>query len=161
VSFSLKNSSLHSSGEIAECSVLSEITGRVLENSAECHQINYDVDRCTEYVYPRLLYQISQRLNSGVNIAITPYFNFFLLLDPDYRCRSGFMTLPPAPLPESSPLWFFFLEWAQIAQGVGYEGIRWTRGFTWFSPPERNTLRPRVNGVVLLCLSVRLKSPSR
>jgi hypothetical protein len=23
-------------------------------------------------------------------------------------CRSGFTTLPPAPLPESSPLWFFF-----------------------------------------------------
>jgi hypothetical protein len=75
------------------------------------------------------------------------------------KCRSGFTTLPPAPLPESSPLWFFFLEWAQIAQGVGYEGIRWTRGFTWFGPPKRNTLRPRVNGVVLLCLSVRLKSP--
>jgi hypothetical protein len=54
----------------------------------------------------------------------------------------------------------FFLEWAQIAQGVGYEGIRWTRGFTWFWLPERNTLRPRVNRVVLLCLSVRLKSPS-
>jgi hypothetical protein len=51
-----------------------------------------------------------------------------------------------------------FVGGAQIAQGVGYEGIRWTRGFTWFGPPERNTLRPRVNGVVLLCLSVRLKS---
>jgi hypothetical protein len=36
------------------------------------------------------------------------------------------MTLPPVPLQESSPLWFLFLEWAQIAQGVGYEGIRWT-----------------------------------
>jgi hypothetical protein len=70
------------------------------------------------------------------------------------------MTLPPAPLPERSPLWFFFLEWAQIAQGVGYQEIRWTRGFTWFGPSERNTLRPRVNGVVLLCLSVRLKSSS-
>jgi hypothetical protein len=75
-------------------------------------------------------------------------------------CRSGFTTLPPAPLPESSPLWFFFLEWAQIAQGVGYQGIWWTRGFTWFGPPERNTLRPRVNEVVLLCLSDWLKSPS-
>jgi hypothetical protein len=53
-----------------------------------------------------------------------------------------------------------FVEGAQIAQGVGYEEIRWTRGFTWFGPPERNTLRPRVNGVVLVCLSVRLKSPS-
>jgi hypothetical protein len=51
-----------------------------------------------------------------------------------------------------------FVGGAQIAQGVGYEGIRWTRGFTWFETPERNTLRPRVNGVVLLCLSVRLKS---
>jgi hypothetical protein len=51
-----------------------------------------------------------------------------------------------------------FVGGAQIAQGVGYQGIRWTRGFTWFGPPERNTLRPRVNGVVLLCLSVRLKS---
>jgi hypothetical protein len=37
--------------------------------------------------------------------------------------------------------------------------IRWTRAFMWFRPPERNTLRLRVNGVVLLCLSVRLKSP--
>jgi hypothetical protein len=52
-----------------------------------------------------------------------------------------------------------FVGGAQIAQGVGYEGIRWIQGFTWFGPPERNTLRPRVNGVVLLCLSVRLKSP--
>jgi hypothetical protein len=52
-----------------------------------------------------------------------------------------------------------FVGGAQIAQGVGYEGIRWTRGFTWFGPSEHNTLRPRVNGVVLLCLSVRLKSP--
>jgi hypothetical protein len=53
-----------------------------------------------------------------------------------------------------------FVGGAQIAQSVGYGGIRWTRGFTWFGPPERNTLRPWVNGVVLLCLSVRLKSPS-
>jgi hypothetical protein len=51
-----------------------------------------------------------------------------------------------------------FVGGAQIVQGVGYQGIRWTRGFTWFRPPERNTLRPRVNEVVLLCLSVRLKS---
>jgi hypothetical protein len=42
---------------------------------------------------------------------------------------------------------------------ASYEGIRWTRGFTWFGSPERNTLRLRVNRVVLLCLSVRLKSP--
>jgi hypothetical protein len=79
---------------------------------------------------------------------------------PGTNCRSGFTTLPLTPLPESSPLWFFFLELAQMAHGVGYEGIRWTRGFTWFEPPECNTLRPRVNGVVLLCLSVRLKSLS-
>jgi hypothetical protein len=51
-----------------------------------------------------------------------------------------------------------FVGGAQITQGVGYQEIRWTRGFTWFRPPERNTLRPRVNEVVLLCLSVRLKS---
>jgi hypothetical protein len=40
--------------------------------------------------------------------------------------RIGFIKFSPAPLPESSLLWFFFSEWAQIAQGVGYEGIRWT-----------------------------------
>jgi hypothetical protein len=51
-----------------------------------------------------------------------------------------------------------FVGGAQIARGVGYPGIRWTRGFTWFGPPERNTLRPRVKGVVLLCLSARLRS---
>jgi hypothetical protein len=37
-------------------------------------------------------------------------------------------------------------------------GIRWTRRFTWFELPERNTLRLRVNRVVLLCLSARLRS---
>jgi hypothetical protein len=51
-----------------------------------------------------------------------------------------------------------FVGGAQIARRVGYPGIRWTRRFTWFGPPERNTLRPRVNGVVLLCLSARLRS---
>jgi hypothetical protein len=51
-----------------------------------------------------------------------------------------------------------FIVGAQIAQGFGYQGIRWTRGFTWFGPSERNTLRPRVNEVVLMCLSIRLKS---
>jgi hypothetical protein len=51
-----------------------------------------------------------------------------------------------------------FVGGAQIAQGVGYQGIRRTQGFTWFRPPERNTLRPRVNEVVLLCLSTRLRS---
>jgi hypothetical protein len=50
-----------------------------------------------------------------------------------------------------------FVGGAQIAQGVGYQGIRWTRGFTWFGPPERNTLLPHVNGVVLLFLSARLR----
>jgi hypothetical protein len=41
---------------------------------------------------------------------------------------------------------------------ASYEGIRWTQRFTWFGPPERNTLRPWVKGVVLLCLSARLGS---
>jgi hypothetical protein len=50
-----------------------------------------------------------------------------------------------------------FIGGAQIAQGFSYQGIWWTQGFTWFGPPERNTLRPRVNGVVLLCLPVRLQ----
>jgi hypothetical protein len=31
-----------------------------------------------------------------------------------------------------------------------YGWTQWTRRFTWFGPPERNTLRPRENGVVLL-----------
>jgi hypothetical protein len=51
-----------------------------------------------------------------------------------------------------------FVGGAQIARGVGYPGIRWTRRFMWFGPPERNTLRPWVNGVVLLCLRARLRS---
>jgi hypothetical protein len=62
--------------------------------------------------------------------------------------------------PREQPAVVLLLEWAQIAQGVGYEEMRWTRGFTWFRLSERNTLRPWVNGVVLLCLSVQLKSPS-
>jgi hypothetical protein len=71
-------------------------------------------------------------------------------------CRSGFTTLPPVPLQEQYRCGSF------VGGGFGllvasYEGIRWTRGFTWFGPPERNTLRPRVNGVVLLCLSARLR----
>jgi hypothetical protein len=41
---------------------------------------------------------------------------------------------------------------------ASYEEIRWIRGFTWFGSSERNTLRPRVKGVVLLCLSARLRS---
>jgi hypothetical protein len=72
-------------------------------------------------------------------------------------CRSGFTTLPPVP-PLEQYRCGSFVGGAQIAQGVGYQGIRWTRGFTWFRPPERNTLRPRVNGVVLQCLSARLSS---
>jgi hypothetical protein len=73
------------------------------------------------------------------------------------RCRSGFTTLPPVPLQEQYRCGSF-IGGAQIAQGVGYQGIRWTRRFTWFGPLERNTLRPQVNGVVLLCLSARLRS---
>jgi hypothetical protein len=46
-SFGLKNANLPLSGEVAECSVLTEIIGRVLDNLAECHQVNYDGDRCT------------------------------------------------------------------------------------------------------------------
>jgi hypothetical protein len=55
------------------------------------------------------------------------------------------------------PLWFFYWRGSD-RKGVGYRGIRRTRGFTWFGPPERNTLRPWVNEVVLLCLSARLRS---
>jgi hypothetical protein len=73
------------------------------------------------------------------------------------NCRSGFTTLPPVP-PLEQYRCGSFVGGAQIAQGVGYRGIRRTRGFTWFGPPERNTLRSRVNGVVLLCLSARLRS---
>jgi hypothetical protein len=70
-------------------------------------------------------------------------------------CRSGFTTLPPVSLQEQYHCGSF-VGGAQIAQGVGYQGIWWTQRFTWFGPPERNTLRPWVNGVVLLCLSARL-----
>jgi hypothetical protein len=34
------------------------------------------------------------------------------------------------------------LERAWLAQGISYEGTRWTRGFMWFGPLERNTLHP-------------------
>jgi hypothetical protein len=51
-----------------------------------------------------------------------------------------------------------FVGGAQIARGVGYPRILWTRRLTWFGPPERNTLRPRVNGIVLLCLGAQLRS---
>jgi hypothetical protein len=72
-------------------------------------------------------------------------------------CQSGFTTLLPVPLQEQYRCGSFD-GGAQIALGVGYQGIRWTRRFTWFGPPERNTLRPRVKGVVLLCLSARVRS---
>jgi hypothetical protein len=72
-------------------------------------------------------------------------------------CQSGFTTLPPVPLLEQHRCGSF-VRGAQIARRVGYPGIRRTRRFTWFGPPERNTLRPRVKGVVLLCLSARLRS---
>jgi hypothetical protein len=34
---------------------------------------------------------------------------------------------------------------------VSYRGTRWRQGFTWFRPPERNTLHPRV---ILCCIDV-------
>jgi hypothetical protein len=73
------------------------------------------------------------------------------------KCRSSFTTLSPVSLQEQYRCGSF------IEGGFGflvasYEGIRWTQRFTWFGPPERNTLRPWVNGVVLLCLSARLRS---
>jgi hypothetical protein len=67
------------------------------------------------------------------------------------------MTLPPVPLPEQYHCGSF-VGGAQIARRVGYPGTQWTPRFMWFGPPERNTLRPRVKGVVLLCLSARLRS---
>jgi hypothetical protein len=69
------------------------------------------------------------------------------------------MTLPLVPLQEQ-PAVVLLLEGGFGLLVASYEGIQWTRGFTWFGPPGRNTLRPRMNGVVLLCLSVRLKSLS-
>jgi hypothetical protein len=47
-------------------------------------------------------------------------------------------------------------------QCVSYEGTRWTRGFTWFGPPERNTLCPRENEsycIVVYCSSLGLNLP--
>jgi hypothetical protein len=64
-------------------------------------------------------------------------------------CRCGFTTLPPMPLQEQYRCGSF-VGGAQIAQGVGYLGIQRTRRFMWFGPLERNTLRPRMNGVALL-----------
>jgi hypothetical protein len=39
---------------------------------------------------------------------------------------------------------------------VSYRGTRWRRGFTWFGPSERNTLRLRENGsyIAVCCSSV-------
>jgi hypothetical protein len=73
------------------------------------------------------------------------------------KCQSGFTTLPPVLLQEQYR-YGSLVGGAQIARGVGYQGIRWTQKFMWFGPPERNTLRPWVKGVVLLCLSARLRS---
>jgi hypothetical protein len=72
-------------------------------------------------------------------------------------CRSCFTIFSPVPLKEQYRCGSF-IGGPQIARGVSYEGIRWTRGFTWFGPSERNTLRPWENEVVLLCLSTRLRS---
>jgi hypothetical protein len=48
------------------------------------------------------------------------------------------------------------LERAWLAQGVSYEGTWWTRGFTWFEPPERNILCPQGNEscIAVFCSSV-------
>jgi hypothetical protein len=73
VSFGLENSSLPPSGEVAKCFVLSGIIDRAPNNSVECHQVNYDADRCS----PQPPYQISQRIDSRVNLAITLDFNSF------------------------------------------------------------------------------------
>jgi hypothetical protein len=74
-----------------------------------------------------------------------------------YIYRSGFTTLRPVPLQEQYRCGSF-VGGAQIARGVSYQGTWRTRRFTWFGPPERNTLRPRVKGVVLLCPSARPRS---
>jgi hypothetical protein len=58
----------------------------------------------------------------------------------------------------SSTAVVLLLEGLRSHKVFGYQGIRWTRRFTWFGPPERNALRPRVKGVVLLCLSAQLRS---
>jgi hypothetical protein len=41
---------------LVECSVFSRTIGRVLVNSAECHQHDYDVDRCTSIVEGHQVY---------------------------------------------------------------------------------------------------------
>jgi hypothetical protein len=96
----------------------------------------------TVYVVHNLFWSISQQNILHLFSALT---------------LSGFTTLPSVPLQEQYRCGFF------VGGGFGllvasYEEIRWTRRFTWFGPSEHNTLRPRVNGVVLLCLSARLRS---
>jgi hypothetical protein len=56
------------------------------------------------------------------------------------KCRSGFTTLPPAPLLEQPDV---VLYWR------GLRPAKYRSGFMWFRPPERNTLRPRES--VLYC----------
>jgi hypothetical protein len=58
------------------------------------------------------------------------------------------MTLPPAPLLEQ--LVWFIVEGAKSLKLIAMEEARWTRGFTWFGPPECNTLRQQ-EMCVLLC----------
>jgi hypothetical protein len=41
---------------LVECSVFSRTIGQVLVNSAECHQHDYDVDRCTSIVEGHQVY---------------------------------------------------------------------------------------------------------
>jgi hypothetical protein len=67
------------------------------------------------------------------------------------------MTLPSPPLQEQSDV-VFLLERAWFTQGVSYEGTRWTQEFTWFGPPERNTLYPRENErcITVCCSSIGL-----
>jgi hypothetical protein len=50
----------------------------------------------------------------------------------------------------SNPLWFFYWKGAISLLVVSYRWTRWTRRFIWFGLPDRNIIRPRKNGVVLL-----------
>jgi hypothetical protein len=84
-------------------------------------------------------------------------FFFMQLSKRNMCCRSGFTILPPVSLQEQYRCGSFVGGGFGLL-GASYEGIRWTRGFTWFGPPERNTLRPRAKGVVLMCLNARLRS---
>jgi hypothetical protein len=63
------------SNEFVECSVLSRTIGRVLENSTECHQRNYDADRCTcitkcHQVYYNVVLNESYRDSMHVNTSM-------------------------------------------------------------------------------------------